>query len=87
MIRKCYQIILISKLNCTNLQIHEIFEIFLSFLRHCFLIEFKSKFRLIIKKCITFVQQFRNLHIVRSFHMIFIYLIKIVKQNERISTL
>ena len=85
MIQKCCQIVSISKSN--YLRIHEILEIFLSRLRHCFLIEFKSESSSIIKRCNAFVQLFRNLHINHSFHMILNYLTTIVKQDKRISML
>ena len=47
--------------------------------------------RSICEECLSrlynaFVQLFRILHIIQQFHMIFIHLVKIVKQNECIST-
>ena len=84
MIRRCCQIVSISR---SIFELTRFSRFLVSSLRHCFLIEFKSKSRSIIKEYNAFVHLFRNLHIKHSFHMIFTYLVKIVEQNWRISTL
>ena len=84
MVRRCCQIASISR---SIFELTRFSRLFVSSLRHCFLIESRSKSRSIIKKCNAFVHLFRNLHIKHSLHMIFTYLVRIVEQNWRISTL